>query len=171
LGVINMTGFICSTCGEYHEQLPMCFGPSVPAMWYSIPELEREARADITSDQCIIDEKYFFILGRIVLPVIDGPEPFVWLAWVSLSEENFLRASERWQTEGRESDPPYFGWLQSALPYEQPTLNLKTAVHTQPVEQRPLIELEPTGHPLAVEQRTGITMARVQQIVEAALHG
>lgn len=50
-------------------------------------------------------------------------------------------------------------------------LNLKTALHTQPVEQRPLIELEPTDHFLAVEQRTGNTMARVQQIVEAAFHG
>jgi len=30
--------------------------------------------------------------------------------------------------------------------------------------------LEPTDHPLAVEQRHGITMARVQEITEMILH-
>jgi hypothetical protein len=62
-------------------------------------------------------------------------------------------------------------WLQSALPYSPTTLNLRTNVLTQPIGQRPLIELEPTDHPLSVEQRHGITMARVREIAEAALDG
>ncbi len=166
-----MTGFTCATCGEFHDQVPMCFGPSAPAPWFSIPASERDARAELSSDQCVIDGKHYFVLGRILLPVIDGPEPFVWLAWVSLSQANFDRTSDLWNTAGREAEPPYFGWLQSSLPYQPSTLNLKTRVHTMPVGQRPEIELEPTDHPLALEQRNGITMARVQQIVEAALHG
>jgi len=166
-----MTGYVCTTCGQHHEQLPMCFGPSAPALWFSVPEKERETRCLLSSDQCIIDEKHFFVLGRIVLPVVDGPEPFVWLAWVSLSEKNFNRASELWEKKGREKEPPYFGWLQSSLPYEPTTLNLKTLVHTQPVGERPLVELEETDHPLSVEQHHGITMARVQEIAEKALHG
>ncbi|MFF0296871.1 hypothetical protein ACFYS8_16970 [Kitasatospora sp. NPDC004615] len=36
--------------------------------------------------------------------------------------------------------------------------------------QRPLIELEPTDHPLTVEQRAGITRDRVREIAEAVLH-
>jgi len=40
-----------------------------------------------------------------------------------------------------------------------------------PVGERPEITLEPTDHPLSIEQQNGITMARVQQIVEANLHG
>jgi hypothetical protein len=44
-------------------------------------------------------------------------------------------------------------------------------VHTQPVGIRPKIELEPTSHPLAIEQKQGITMERVQQIAEQLLHG
>ncbi len=38
-------------------------------------------------------------------------------------------------------------------------------------ERAVLIELEPTDHPLAVEQRVGITLARVQEIAETLLHG
>src|SRR5579862_5479566 len=39
------------------------------------------------------------------------------------------------------------------------------------VGRRPRIELEPTDHPLAVEQRNGITWERVQQIAGLVLHG
>ena len=49
-------------------------------------------------------------------------------------------------------------------------LSLKTNLHTKPVGERPTIELEPTGHPLATEQRDGITMARVRQIAETMMH-
>ena len=61
--------------------------------------------------------------------------------------------------------------LSTDLPLYQPSaLSLKTLVRTQPVGQRPLIELEPTDHPLAVEQRTGIMLVRVQEIAERLLH-
>ena len=170
----EMIGFVCATCGKYHDELPMCFGVQAPALWYSIPEGERAARAELTSDQCVIEgieERHFFLLGRILIPVIDGPSPFIWLAWVSLSEGNFLRACELWETEGRESEPYYFGWLQSDLPsYGRNTLSLRTHVQTMPLGERPKILLEHTDHPLSIEQHHGISMARVQQIAEAALH-
>ena len=150
----------------------MCLGAPAPELWFSVPEAEREARAELSSDQCVIDGQHFFILGRILLPVVDGDDSFVWLAWVSLSEANFMRSCELWESEGREAEPAFFGWLQSALPgYAPGTLSLKTNGQTMPLGQRPLITLEPTNHPLAVEQREGITMARVQQIAEAAFHG
>jgi len=43
-------------------------------------------------------------------------------------------------------------------------------VHTHPVGVRPEIELEPTEHPLAVEQREGITWERVDEIAAIMLH-
>ena len=84
---------------------------------------------------------------------------------------SFTRALSLWTTPGREREQPYFGWMSTELPLYLPsTLSLKTRVHTQAVGQRPLIELEPTDHPLAVEQHTGITLARVQEIAETLLH-
>jgi hypothetical protein len=71
-------------------------------------------------------------------------------------------------SEGRESEPAYFGSLQSALPYAPTTMSLKTSVQTMPIGERPIITLEPTDHPLSLEQQHGITMAQVQQIAEAA---
>jgi hypothetical protein len=46
-------------------------------------------------------------------------------------------------------------------------LLLETHVHFRPGNRRPRIELQSTAHPLAVEQRTGITLARAWQIVHA----
>jgi hypothetical protein len=91
---------------------------------------------------------------------------------VSLSEDGFADACRRWEQPGGELEAPvYFGWLSTDLPgYEPTTINLKTNLHTRPIGRRPLIELEPTDHPLAVEQRSGITLARAQEIAEALLH-
>jgi hypothetical protein len=149
----------------------MHYGAAAPALWFMIPEAEREQRCVLSSDQCIIDDKHFFIVGNLEIPVAGLDEPFSWDVWVSLSDTNFARACELWQKERRESEPPYFGWLSTALPCYPNTLNLKTRVHTREVGRRPWVELEPTDHPLAVEQREGITLARVQEIAEAVLHG
>jgi hypothetical protein len=148
----------------------MDFGAAAPVAYYSILQTERKTRCQLTSDVCVIDGNEFFVRGCLEIPVVDGPRPFVWGVWISLSEANFNRMCELWQTPGREKEPPYFGWLCTSLSLYPETVLLKTHVHTRPPGQRPLVELEPTEHPLAVEQRNGITMERVRKIAEALLH-
>jgi hypothetical protein len=46
---------------------------------------------------------------------------------------------------------------------------LNTQVHLRGGNLRPRIELEPTDHPLAVEQREGISFARVEEIFSAVM--
>jgi len=111
-----------------------------------------------------------FIAGNIEIPIKESNERLTFTVWVSLSDKNFQRASLLWEKTGRESEPPYFGWLSSRLPGYPETVNLKTQVHTRPVGIRPSIELEPTDHPLAVEQREGITWERVHEITQMAIH-
>ncbi len=165
-----MRGFRCRSCGEFHDVLPMHYGAAAPALWFMVPAAERELRCVLSSDQCIIDDKHFFVVGNLEIPVAGVGERFSWDVWVSLSDKNFTRACELWERPGRESEPPYFGWLTTSLPCYPNTLNLKTRVHTREVGRRPYVELEPAEHPLAVEQREGITMARVQEIAELILH-
>jgi len=148
----------------------MTYGVDAPAYWYGIPPEERARRVELSSDQCVIDNQHFFIRGRIRVPIINSTDSFYWGVWVSLSEKNFVRATELWDKSGRETESPYFGWLSTQLSPYPDTVNLKTFVHTQPVGERPLIELEATDHPLAVEQRQGITMDRVKEIAELILH-
>jgi len=166
-----MRGYLCGRCVERHDDLPLHYGFHAPAYWYGIAENERTSRCLLSSDPCIIDEEHFFIVGNLELPIIGSNEKFSWDVWVSLSAHNFARACKLWEQPGRESEPLYFGWLSSGVPGYPETLSLKTMVHTRPVSLRPLIELEPTDHPLAIEQRDGITWERVQELAEIILHG
>lgn len=59
---------------------------------------------------------------------------------------------------------PWFGWFSNRLIDYPDTINLKCHVYLQQQQQRPFIELEPTDHPLAVEQRDGITFDRLLEI-------
>lgn len=164
------TTFRCRCCGEEHPGPPLSWAVEAPDEWSALTPSQRRSKGDLSSDQCIIDPDRFFIRGSLELPVVGGVAPFVWDVWVSLSETNFKRASGRWHDPNRTEESPYFGWLCNSLPGYPETLSLKTNVHTRSVGVRPLIELEPTEHPLAVEQRDGITMARVIEIAEIALH-
>jgi hypothetical protein len=161
--------FTCSRCGDTHD-LPLSFAFEAPANWYEIPEGERPHRAVLDEELCSIDDRYFFIKGRICRPVHESPDPFEWVIWVSLSEASFQRVVATWEQPGREVQPPCFGWLTSQIPCYPSTLNLKTNVHTRPLGERPTVELEPTDHPLALEQRTGISLARGPEIAAALLH-
>ena len=163
-----MTGFTCGQCGSRHDDLPMAYGAEAPAFWS--PDLADDPRSDLGTDQCVIDGEHFFVRGIIPLPVLDTDTAFEWGAWVSVSRASMDHITEVRDTEGREHGDPYFGWLSTELPTYPSTLNLKTNLHTRPVGLRPVIELEPTEHPLAVEQRSGITMARVQEFAELLLH-
>lgn len=163
-------GFACSCCGTWHDSVPMSYGADAPIYWDWLSESERRERAELSSDQCIIDNQHFFLRGRIEIPILDAADRFYWGVWVSVSPESFRRSSELWRQAGRENQPPFFGWLSTRLPVYTDTLNLKTMVHTQRIGERPLIEIEPTDHPLAPEQRNGITFKRLQQIAEAMLH-
>ncbi|MEH6376237.1 DUF2199 domain-containing protein [Streptomyces sp. KLMMK] len=147
----------------------MNYSADAPALWE--PSLADADGCLLSADQCVIHAQHYFVKGLIEMPVIGSEEVFSWGVWVSLSRESFSRAADLWDTPGRESEKPYFGWLTTDLPiYAPPTLNLKTNVHTRPVGERPYVELEPTDHPLAVEQRTGITVDRVREIAAAMLH-
>ncbi|MFF2438752.1 DUF2199 domain-containing protein [Streptomyces sp. NPDC058107] len=147
----------------------MSYSTKAPDVWD--PSFESDPDSMLSSDQCVIKGQHFFIRGLIEIPVIGSQDVFSWGVWVSLSRDNFTRALEVWNTEGREAEKPYFGWLSTDLAlYSEGTTNLRTNAHTRPVGKRPFIELEPTDHPLAVEQRTGITQDRVREIAMAVLH-
>ncbi|QDT59442.1 hypothetical protein SV7mr_19490 [Stieleria bergensis] len=163
------TGFHCATCGMWHD-LPMEFGANAPTIYNNIPEDERESRCELTEDLCVIDDEFFFIRGCLELPVIGNDEPFIWGVWASLSNDSLKRCHEIWEQEGRESEPPFFGWLSTSLPLYPETMSLKTQIHTRPVGQRPFVELEATDHPLSIEQRDGVTMDRVREIAEELLY-
>jgi hypothetical protein len=118
----------------------------------------------------VIDNEFFFVRGCLEVPVIGDEQPFSWGVWASLSEKNFRHLEELYAEPKRSHHGPFFGWLCSNIWVYPTTLNLKTMVHLRDDGIRPFVELEPTDHPLAVEQGTGITLDRVEEIYEMMIH-
>jgi hypothetical protein len=162
----EMFTFKCASCDQIHEGMPT-FGFPWPFPYIEVPEAERDRRCVLTSDTCVIDDAHFFVRGCIEIPVLGTDEVFAWGVWTSLSEKNFRHFVELYDAPKRSHHGPFFGWLMSPIAiYPEPHL-LKTQVHLRDDGTRPYVELEPTDHPLAVEQRSGITVERVGEIYAA----
>ena len=80
---------------------------------------------------------------------------------MSLSQASHLEWLKVFNEEKRSHVGPFFGWLDAWLKPYPDTVNMKTRVHLRDNGIRPYIELEPTDSPLAIEQRDGISMERV----------
>jgi hypothetical protein len=154
--------FRCATCGKVHDDLPD-IGHDRPAQWWGVPEEERGKRIRLTSDTCVIDDQDYFIRGVIDLPIHDYPRELGFGVWVSLKKENFMKYLENWDSD---KIGPFFGWLCTRIAYyHEDTRSLKTMVHFRTGGLRPIIELERTDHPLAVDQREGISLDKAWDIV------
>jgi hypothetical protein len=161
--------FKCVSCGKVHRGMPS-LDADAPLSYYAVPEEERAARCSLGTDECVIDEEFFFIRGCLEITVEGENERFSWGVWVSLSETSFKQWLACFDMEKRSHLGPFFGWLNTRLkPYPE-TVNLKTRVHLRDGGIRPYIELEPTDHPLAVEQRKGITVGHVADLYIQTVH-
>ncbi|MEX2151544.1 MAG: DUF2199 domain-containing protein [Steroidobacteraceae bacterium] len=160
---------VCSTCGKTHEGIPT-FGAKAPLSYYALPETERDSRCTLGTDNCIIDDEHFFVRGCLEIPVHDQGDPLVWGVWVSLSKASYDAWAAVFGQPKRSHVGPFFGWLDAWLKPYPDTMNLKCKVHLRDDGIRPLIELEPTEHPLAVEQVDGISMRRVADIHSIMVH-
>ena len=151
----------CLTCGKIHDDLPD-IAAAKPDHFFDVPENERTRRVKLTSDTCIIDNRDHFIRGVIEIPIHDHPNAFGFGVWVSQKMENFFKYLENFDSA---EIGPYFGWLCTRIKYyPQDTLGLKTRAHFRSGNLRPRIELEPTDHPLAVDQRDGMSLTKAWEI-------
>lgn len=164
-----MFSFKCTSCGEVHEGMPS-FGAHAPLSYYEVPKEEREKRCHLGADDCVIDDEFFFVRGCLEIPVIGETEPFSWGVWVSLSEASYLEWIKCYESDKRSHIGPFFGWLNAWIKPYPDTISLKTNVHLRDDGIRPFIELQSTDHPLAIEQKAGITVDRVAELYAQMMH-
>jgi hypothetical protein len=152
----------CTHCGETHDDLPD-IAADRPDHWWSVPEKDRKRKIQFTADTCVIDRRDYFIRGVLFLPIHDHERPLGFGVWVSQKKENFMKYVRNPNTD---KIGPFFGWLCTNIRYyKDDTTSLKTMAHFFADNRRPMIELEPTEHPLAVDQREGITLEKAWEIV------
>lgn len=162
--------FKCSCCGEIHEGSPS-FSFRAPAYYDQLDAVQQREIATLDADTCTIrdgEHVDFFVRACLEVPIHGIESPFLWGVWVSLSEASFKRYLDTW--DAPDLNDSYFGWFSNQLPFYPDTINLKTQAHPRAGGNRPTLELEPTGHPLAIDFATGISVERAQEIAEAVMH-
>jgi hypothetical protein len=163
-------GFVCSSCGLTHEGVPLSFAADFPDMYSNMTETDRSTRALISTDQCVIDERWFFIRGCLEIPVHDCTEVFVWGLWSSVKDVVFDEISESWEEVGRETHRgPFKARLANSLSQYPETINLKLRILIQPVGKRPLFIVE-DEHPLATAQQHGISRREAMELTATLFH-
>ncbi|HZI58400.1 MAG TPA: DUF2199 domain-containing protein [Verrucomicrobiae bacterium] len=168
----SFDGYFCATCKQFHSGLPLSYAADSPDSYAWLNDKERDDRAVISSDQCIIDDEKYSLRGLIEIPIIGFDEFFLWSVWASVLKEAFEEIDEHWQTPAREKlIGPYKGRINNGLTeYSPTTFNLKCTIRIQTLGSRPLFFIDEPAHPLAIEQRNGISLERVQQIASALMH-
>jgi hypothetical protein len=161
----------CSTCGKVHDEVPLSFAADFPDMYANMKREDRDVRAVIGTDQCVIDQKLFFIRGCLEIPIVGSQEVFLWGLWASVREEVFDEISESWVTPGRENlHGPFKGRIANSLSIYPETFNLRLEIVIQPAGTRPLFRLVELDHPLTIEQGSGITRSRALEMATLLLH-
>ena len=161
--------FECRTCGGIHHTLP-AWHFDAPLQVLAVPQAERAARVELSEDDCVIDATAFYLKGLLGIPIEGSPDPFVWGVWLSVSAESYRRFVTLYDDVGRSADEQFFGWLCNELPSYPSTQLLKAMLHVREYPMRPWVELEPTSHPLAIDQRDGVTKTRTIELTKLLLH-
>src|SRR5215471_5264638 len=99
--------FTCNACGGQHDGMPTV-GWDYPIQYLDIPEDERSNRVMLTSDECVIDNEWYFLRGRLEVPVIGEKDAFAWGVWVSLSKESYCIWRQYLEAERRSGIGPFF---------------------------------------------------------------
>lgn len=134
---------------------------------------DERSQSLLSDEQCEIEThegRSFYIRACLDIPIKSTGRTFTWGVWCSLSEKSYSELSDHWDDPARMNIGPHFGWLCTKIPGYPDTVFLKTMVHQRDVGVRPSVELEPTEHPLAVDQRDGIDEDRLQEMVIRLLH-
>ncbi len=156
----------CSCCGLHYDVIPLCFGSDYPDYYYSIPPEERDKRTEMAESLCVVDAQHFFHRCRLIIPINDYHEDFIWNVWVSISEDNFRKRNDLWDNSDRINEEPYFGWLQTIIPTYGDTINIKTIAFEQEVGFIPELQIIEENHPLQIDQEKGITLKKAMVIVD-----
>jgi hypothetical protein len=160
----------CPKCGNEHDLSESEVGFSLPDVVYAMDEPTRTKRAVCSVDLCAVDGARYFVRGVLYLPVRGRDEPFGWGVWAEISREAFNRCVERWEDPQQGSEPPFEGRLANRLPEYTDTVGLVVDAQLTGLKTRPVFALRDSDHALAVDQRDGIDLVRVLELVSPYIH-
>ncbi len=152
-----------------HPRPPRAIGYQAPDYYFELSPLEQSKIATLTPDFCVIrhpNQTDYFIRAVLAIPIVGYDQTFDYGPWTSLSQPSFEEYDREYHNEAFENH--YFGFLSNQLHgYAIDTKRLLVSVNLTAGRDRPQLWLHETDHPLAREQREGITLQEAWRRVRA----
>jgi hypothetical protein len=167
-------GFVCSVCGEHHDELMLDIRMGLPEPVFELSEEERAQRAEFGEDSGIYREsdgqEHYYVRGLLEVPIPSLDRYFGYGAWIEVDGASYDRLGELWDDERGREEPPFSGRLANELAPYQGTFGLPVMLQLREVELLPVVELVDTDHRLRAEQQNGITEERAQELAATVMH-
>ena len=173
--------YVCASCKEEHEGLPS-LGYKLPRHYFEVPENERDERIEHDTDFCVIQPSETSLNQHVIYSIrtelhipVKGIDEYISIGlWVSQSEEKFKLYYDTFEED--QSDFLSFGWLTLHMPYyktltdEGNLLSLACDVKGRGDNQRPLLHIQKTDHPLYYDTHNGVSLKKAYKISAELLH-
>ncbi len=166
----------CATCGQEHDLLSVEPSYGRPDAYFQVPKSQRDLLTNFGKDDGRIRDaedtaRRHFLRVLLSVPIRGGEGDVAWGVWVEVSPSDWERAYEVWDDADQDKLPPFPAQLANKLRGYEGTLGLPGHVRLTGPTTAPVFELDPgIDHPLAREQREGVSTERVVEWVSAHHH-
>lgn len=163
---VQRVRYRCPSCTEKHAGFP-ALAYTLPDVIFALPVAERDVRAVVSSDLCILDDSRFFIRCVMEVPVLACADAIEYGPWVEVAARDFNRYALHFNVGGHPNWVAAEGALANAYPASpQTTLGLSCMIRTaKHPSQRPGVEILDHTHALHAEQLNGVDLPRAMAIV------
>lgn len=161
----------CAACAEIHQGFP-ALAYQLPDLVHALSPAQREQRAVISSDLCILDDERYFVRCVLAVRVEGYTEDLEYGPWVELDAAAFARYAVWFDLGVSPGWKSVSGRLANAFPaYDPSTLGLACRVMLPSEDdQRPDVVVTDPTHGLHTEQTRGISIVRATELI-ASLKG
>lgn len=155
----------CPDCRDIHDGLPdLCF--ALPDAIFDLETSERETRALVSSDMCVLDDNRFFIRCVLEVALSEHTDVFAYGLWAEIAARDFNRYAIYYNTDAPATVSTFAGHVANRLPLTGETLRLACSITLSNEEgMRPAICVADASHELHAEQENGVALSRALALV------
>lgn len=158
--------FVCGVCGQAHEGLSHDFGWKLPDELWLLPEDVRQEKLDWSPDASYHEGRWF-VRGVLYVPINDTGRQWGWGIWAEIDDKVMGVVYHNF-TEDASDAPLQTGTIANKIPGFEDSVGQQINLRFRTADLRPLFFFpEDSQHPLAIEQREGVSLERYHEILES----
>ena len=163
-------GFVCSVCGAFHAERMLDIRFGLPDSIHNLNDGDRERRAWIADDFAVLDDSRFYVRGLLEIPIPELEARFGYGVWLEVEQADFAEVLEHWQDPEQSAFAPTPGLLANEVAPYVATNGLPARLQPISADLLPTVELMDSTHPLALDQRRGISAPESDRLAATVLH-